>query len=213
MNTKILKTIGRGIATKLAILVAVASILVACDKEEAFPAEEIARTEVIGSASDSYVDLKNGKAAPAPADQSIAEIAIASGFSELVSALSYVDQELNTGLVNLFLNGKDQFTVFAPTNQAFTTLYSSLEIQDITELPAELVLDVLLYHVVEGRRASNSVVPPVRPRKITTLLGLTFTVNPSKVITAIGNEATIVAPDISASNGIIHVIDAVILPF
>ncbi len=72
---------------------------------------------------------------------------------------------------------------------------------------------MLLYHVAEGRRAANSVVPRVGERSITTLLGVTFTVNNEAVITDIfGQEASIVAPNISASNGIIHVIDTVILP-
>jgi len=151
--------------------------------------------------------------APAPGAESIAEIAIGAGFSELVGALVYVDEELDAGLVDLFLNGTDQYTVFAPTNDAFAALYGALGINGITDLPAELVLDVLLYHVTEGRRAANSVVPPVRPRVITTLLGATFTVNRNAVITDIaGQKANIVAANISASNGIIHVIDTVILP-
>ena len=153
------------------------------------------------------------KRAPAPSSESIAEIAIDAGFSELVGALSYVDAELNAGLVDLFLNGTDQYTVFAPTNEAFEALYGALEIDGITDLDAELVLDVLSYHVVEGRRAANSVVPPVRDRKITTLLGATFSVDRSGVISDIaGQEVNIVAADISASNGIIHVIDTVLLP-
>ncbi|MFO7924259.1 MAG: fasciclin domain-containing protein [Bacteroidales bacterium] len=120
---------------------------------------------------------------------------------------------LDAGLVDLFLNGTDQFTVFAPTNEAFEGLYGALGIDGITDLPAELVLDVLLYHVAEGRRAANSVVPPVRPRTITTLLGETFSVNSAGVITDIaGQEVSIVKPDISASNGIIHIIDMVLLP-
>jgi len=153
------------------------------------------------------------RGAPAPGTESIAAIAIAAGFDELVGALFYVDAELGAGLVDLFLNGRDQYTVFAPTNEAFEELYSLLGIDEITDLPPELVLDVLLYHVVEGRRAANSVVPPVRPRTITTLLGATFTVDRNGVITDIfGQTANIVAADISASNGIIHVIDTVILP-
>ena len=153
------------------------------------------------------------QAAPPPGADSIAQIAIDAGFTELVGALVYVDAELDAGLVDLFLNGTNQYTVFAPTNEAFEALYTALGIGGITDLPPELVLDVLLYHVTEGRRAANSVVPPVRPRVITTLLGATFTVNRNAVITDIaGQQANIVAANISASNGIIHVIDTVILP-
>ena len=155
------------------------------------------------------------QAAPAPGDASIAEIAIGAGFSELVGALVYVDEELDAGLVDLFLNGTDQYTVFAPTNKAFEGLYNALgeDVNGITDLPAELVLDVLLYHVTEGRRAANSVVPPVRPRTINTLLGATFSVDRTGTITDIaGQEVKIVDPNISASNGIIHVVDTVLLP-
>ena len=149
----------------------------------------------------------------AKGEQSIAEIAIENDdFNELVAALSYVDQELNTGLVALFLNGTDQYTVFAPTDAAFENLYSALQVDGITDLDAELVLDVLLYHVTEGRRAANSVVPKNNSRNIETLLGVSFAVNIDGSIDAVGNSAKIIAADISASNGIIHVIDAVILP-
>lgn len=150
-----------------------------------------------------------------PGSESIAEIAIGAGFSELVSALVYVDAELETGLVSMFLDGKDQYTVFAPTNDAFFALYDALgdDVQSITDLPASLVFDVLLYHVVEGRRAANSVVPKNNYKYIETLLdGATFMVDSNGMITAVGNTAYIVSPNISASNGIIHVIDAVILP-
>ena len=154
------------------------------------------------------------QAAPAPGPDSIAEIAIDAGFDELVGALVYVDEELGAGLVDLFLEGTDQYTVFAPTNAAFEALYDRYPgVEGITDFDAELVLDVLFYHVVEGRRAANSVVPPVRDRTITTLLGASFTVNRDAVITDIaGQEVNIVAANISASNGIIHVIDTVLLP-
>jgi uncharacterized surface protein with fasciclin (FAS1) repeats len=147
-----------------------------------------------------------------PGDDPIALIAINGGFNELVDALVYVDTELDAGLVDLFLNGTDQYTVFAPNDMAFMNLYSALGITDITDLPAELVLDVLLYHVTDGRRASNSVVPKRNPKTITTLLGATFQVTNEAEIIAIGNTANILAADISASNGVIHVISEVILP-
>jgi uncharacterized surface protein with fasciclin (FAS1) repeats len=153
-----------------------------------------------------------GRPAQAPGTETIATIAVNANFTELVGALAYVDAELNTGLVNLFSTNSGQFTVFAPTNQAFEDLYSALNINGIEDLPADLVLSVLQYHVVEGRRASNSVLPRVGQRTITTLLGATFSVNTQGVITAIGNSAAITTADISASNGIIHIIDTVILP-
>ena len=160
---------------------------------------------------------RNG--APKKGDDAIATIAINGGFTQLVAALSYVDSELETGLVNLFLNGTDQYTVFAPTDDAFMDLYTTLGVNGIDELPADLVLNVLLYHVTEGRRASNSVVPKNGYRNVQTLLELPFQVSGEAEIMAIGNTANFVtdmngdlAIDISASNGIIHVIDTVILP-
>jgi transforming growth factor-beta-induced protein len=158
---------------------------------------------------------RSPKAAPPPGEDPIAQIAIDAGFSELVGALVYVDKELGTGLVDLFLNGTDQYTVFAPTNEAFENLYAAQGVGGIENLDAELVLDVLLYHVTEGRRAANSVVPPVRPRKITTLLGATFTVDKDATITDIAGQQVEFVPDfinISASNGIIHVVNTVLLP-
>jgi uncharacterized surface protein with fasciclin (FAS1) repeats len=126
--------------------------------------------------------------------------------------------------VDLFLNGRDQYTVFAPTDQAFDNLYGllsavlSTEIDAITDLPAEVVLDVLFYHVAEGRRAANSVVPRNRDgmRTITSLLGETFSVRTNLSIkdglTGLREDARIRAADITARNGIIHVIDQVIVP-
>lgn len=167
-------------------------------------------------------DLKSGKSLP-PGDESIAAIAIGAGFTELVGALFYVDDALETELVDMFLNGKDQYTVFAPTNDAFQALYDSEDLENllgkqvdgITDIPAEVVLNVLLYHVTEGRRAANSVVPKKNPKTIETLLeGATFMVDKDLMIMAVGNSANIIPAfaNISASNGIIHVIDNVILP-
>ena len=143
----------------------------------------------------------------------IAKVATDNGFSELVKALSYVDTELETDLVDSFSNGKDQHTVFSPTDDAFSNLYTALGVGTISDLPAEMVSDILLYHVTKGRRASNSVVPKNNKRIIQTLLNESFMVNDDKSIQAIGNTANITASDFSASNGIIHVLDAVMLPY
>ncbi len=196
---------------------AIAVFAVSCDKADDLPDPMF---------MEDNVELKKGRpdtkpGAPAPGSESIAEIAIDNGFTKLVDALQYVDEELEVGLVNLFLEGKDQYTVFAPTDAAFNALFATAEsvlelpagsITSVRALPAEVVLAVLQYHVTEGRRAANSVVPPRGTREIETLLGATFSVNTSKMIYAVGNTATIETANISASNGIIHVIDAVILP-
>jgi transforming growth factor-beta-induced protein len=168
-------------------------------------------------------------AGPKKDNPPIAQIAIDNGFSELVGALAYVDgaftgDEGYTPLIPLFLEGTDQFTVFAPTNEAFDNLYALLsvvldaEIDEISDIPASVVLDVLFYHVVEGRRASNSVVPKNGERTMTSLLGEDFFVRTDLSIrdglTGLRDDASIVPPffDLSASNGFVHVISQVIVP-
>ncbi len=209
---KIVTTLLRGsLPYGLILLAALMFSTVSCTKTEVELADEFENSEVT---------LRGpGKALP-PSDISIAGIAQAAGFTELLAALTYVDEELNAGLVTLFSEGTDQYTVFAPTNTAFSALYDNealeqllgTEVNGITDIPAPIVLDVLLYHVTEGRRAANSVVPKRNVRNIQTLLGVKFTVGPDAEITAVGNTATIVGPNNSASNGIVHIIDAVLLP-
>jgi uncharacterized surface protein with fasciclin (FAS1) repeats len=196
----------------LMALFTVAILGVGCQKEIVQPEEGI---------RNATVSELEAKAAPAKGTQTIVELASANpNFTELVKALEYVDAApLSAGLIPA-LSGTDQFTVFAPTDQAFEDLYEFLGIEKITDLPQGLVAAVLQYHVTTGRRAANSVVPPVGERRIQTLLtGANFTVDKDKVITATGstnnigkNTATITTANLSASNGIIHVIDQVIIP-
>lgn len=157
--------------------------------------------------------------APAPGSSSITEIAIEEGFTELVGALVYVDEELGTGLVEFF-DGRRQLTVFAPTDDAFQELYVLLGVGSVEDLPASVVRDVLLYHVTSGRRAANSVVPqspsPVN-RRISTLLRESFAVRSDLTIVdglsgVRDEDPSIVAADISARNGIIHVVNQVLVP-
>src|SRR6056297_3112101 len=201
MKKQLLKIVSRRVTYPVILMAVVAIFAVSCEEEASeFTAEpktvEVsdAVTSISGDASlsDKATMLKRGPGANKPGDQPIAAIAIGAGFTELVGALSYVDEELDAGLVDLFLNGTDQYTVFAPTNDAFLALYEALGVDEITEVDAGLVLDVLFYHVTEGRRASNSVVPPMKPRKIKTLLGINFSVDRDAMITAVGNTAYIV---------------------
>lgn len=206
MKTTKLSSLPRLLSKFLAVA-ALSLLITSCSKEDVSPQPEPSVANL-----ESSVIAASKKSAPAPGEYSIATIAGESGFSELLKALTYVDEELQTQFVTLFSTGTDQYTVFAPTDEAFANLYTALEISSIEDLPAELVRDVLLYHVVEGRRAANSVVPPKNDKNIETLLGVNFMVDPEATIHAVGNTAMIETADISASNGIIHIIDAVLLP-
>ena len=167
---------------------------------------------------------RSENAAPEKGMESIAGLAIAGGYTELVGALSYVDAELGTSLVQMFAEGRDQYTVFAPTNDAFQDLYAllsfvlSAEIDEITDIDPATVAAVLEYHVLEGRRAANSVVPRNGERTLTPLLGETFSVRTDGTIrdglTAleVRDDAAISAPNGSAFNGIVHEISQVIVP-
>jgi uncharacterized surface protein with fasciclin (FAS1) repeats len=146
------------------------------------------------------------KAAPAAnLDNSIVDIALAVNaqngeFSTLIAAVVY------TGLAPI-LDGKGQFTVFAPTDAAFAKL--GLTKDNITTLDKSFVKKVLLYHVARGERFSGDVVSSSRIR----MLNKAFTTVslPGDGSVKI-NDATILTVDIDASNGVIHVIDTVLLP-
>ncbi|MFQ3173550.1 MAG: putative surface protein with fasciclin (FAS1) repeats [Flavobacterium sp.] len=208
MKTNTFKLFG---TLKAFILIAAMSmVIISCDNQEIQGMDAANST-----ATAAGLTSKSENSTPKKGDDPIAKIAIDAEFNELVAALQHVDKELDAGLVDLFLNGKDQYTVFAPTDDAFKNLYAALGVTEITKVDATLVLNILKYHVVEGRRAANSVVPKNGSRTITTLLGSTFSVDTNGMITTVGNpddKIEITSPNISASNGIIHVVDTVLLP-
>jgi transforming growth factor-beta-induced protein len=104
------------------------------------------------------------------------------------------------------LSGDDQLTVFAPTDAAFAAI--DLNASNIGTLPVATLRDILLYHVAPARRNAASV---------TTSSSITMANGGSTAISvtdagAFINDARIVQTDVAADNGIIHVIDAVLLP-
>lgn len=131
---------------------------------------------------------------------------------------SVVDQALNNdnftilvqavvkaGLVDV-LNGTGPFTIFAPTNAAFQALFSTLGISGIADLTAEQLTPILTYHVVSGNVLSTMLTAGT----VQTLNGpITVSLSPAP---AINTSAKIVATDVQGSNGVIHVIDQVLLP-
>ena len=123
------------------------------------------------------------------------------------------------GLVET-LSGKGPFTVFAPTNEAFAklpkgTVESLLKPENKATLQA-----ILTYHVVAGNLDSKAVVAAIKAGKgsatLTTVQGgkLVGSIDGKNVILTDekGNKSTITAVDILSSNGVIHVVDSVVLP-
>jgi uncharacterized surface protein with fasciclin (FAS1) repeats len=140
-----------------------------------------------------------------PADKNIVETALGlPDFSILVEAVVAAD-------LQGALSGNGPFTVFAPTNAAFAALLAELGVtKDQLLANKPLLTQVLTYHVV-GARVLKADVPVGAP--VTTLQGQTFTVTPALAIQdQRGRSANIVATDVLTSNGVIHVIDKVILP-
>lgn len=130
----------------------------------------------------------------------IVDVAVANpDFSTLVTALQ------TAGLVDA-LSGPGPFTVFAPTDAAFAKLPAGT-VEALLNDPAELT-KILTYHVVEGQVGSAQV---VNLDSATTLQGgeVSISVKGQDVMI---NTAKVISADVPASNGIIHVIDTVLLP-
>ena len=109
------------------------------------------------------------------------------------------------------LSGNGQFTVFAPTDDAFAAAFTELGVTPEQVLSnTELLTDILLYHVARGRRDASDVLDSDRIRT----LQRNFLLQDSGTLTdTVGRQANIIVTDVAASNGIIHVIDAVVLPY
>ncbi|WP_276259343.1 fasciclin domain-containing protein [Haloglomus litoreum] len=114
-----------------------------------------------------------------------------------------------TGLDSV-LDGDGQYTVFAPTDAAFAELLDALGIGAGDLLADPDLADILLYHVTEGRRYAASV---VRAPEVEMLAGGTVAVDGTTLNAGQDpGEAEIVGTNIEASNGVVHVIDGVLLP-
>jgi uncharacterized surface protein with fasciclin (FAS1) repeats len=123
------------------------------------------------------------------------------------------------GLVET-LKGKGPFTVFAPTNAAFTKLPAGTVDNLLKPESKSALAAILTYHVVAGKINAKGVVAAIKKGKgkaiFSTVAGgkLTATLEGGKVILTDenGGKSTVVTTDLLASNGVIHVIDAVLLP-
>ena len=163
---------------------------------------------VVFLASCSKDDDNNVQPQVMPAEKSIVEIVTTSdNFSILEEALVKAD------LVSA-LQGDGPFTVFAPTNAAFEMLFETLNVNGIEDLTAEALTPILLYHVMSGKAMSSN----ISTGYYETLSASTpdnkgivlYAMVDNKVM--INNSITVTQADVNASNGVIHIIDKVMLP-
>jgi len=134
--------------------------------------------------------------------KSIVDIAVEDGrFTTLVAAVQAA------GLADT-LSGEGQFTVFAPTDDAFAALPEGT-VESLLADPEGALKDILLYHVAEG---AVPAVTLITLESATTLQGEPVAIKVVDGGVVLNNSAKVIITDIEASNGIIHVIDAVILP-
>lgn len=134
------------------------------------------------------------------ASSTVVEIAVNNpDFSILVEAVS------KAGLVDA-LSAEGPFTIFAPTNDAFKSLFSQLGVSGVKDLTAEQLTPILTYHVVSGKVMSSD----LSNTSVATLNGKKIKIDLSSGVKI--NDSKVVAADIEGKNGVIHVIDSVLIP-
>ena len=130
-------------------------------------------------------------------------VAIAAGSEDF----TILTAALETAGLTEALQGEGPFTVFAPTDAAFENLLSALSISAEDLLAQPQLADVLLYHVVAGEVMSGDLQNGMTAE---TLGGQMITVDLSEGVKI--NTSAVITADIKASNGVIHVIDTVLIP-
>ncbi|MEP3382434.1 MAG: fasciclin domain-containing protein, partial [Maribacter dokdonensis] len=163
-------------------------------------------------------DDDDGVTPMTPNEMNIVETAQAEdALTSLVSALTTADNSEGTDLVGT-LSGDGPFTVFAPTNDAFTELLNQLDDFDTladfnTDEERAILTSILTYHVVAGVAANSTDLS--NGMMVTTVQGEDLTINIDGDVfidDATEIDAKVVIADVEASNGVVHVIDKVLLP-
>lgn len=131
-------------------------------------------------------------------------------FSILEAALTRADQPDFASI----LGGNGPFTVFAPTDAAFVALLGELGLSALDDVPTATLTSTLQYHVVGNLNVLSNTLS--NGQSVPTLQGSPFTVNISgnnvTIVDGAGRTTNIVAVDVQANNGVIHVINRVLLP-
>lgn len=165
-------------------------------------------------AADNGVIHRLSKALNKPSGNIVATAqAAGSGLDSLVKAIVRANNAPggDPNLINTLSTAT--ITVFAPTNAAFTQLLGALSLTDINQIPVGTLLAVLRYHVVGGRAFSSD----LTNGSLTMLAGGNTTISLTSGATIKGNgnganASNIIGTNIMARNGVVHVIDRVLLP-
>lgn len=192
----------------------------------------IAATAVAALGLAGVSSARNSPVPGKPGDANIVQIASAvnSSTGEFSYLLAAATCEYFDGAILALLTGEGKLTLFAPTDDAFIALQTALiDAFNLGAVPApELtcaidsllgdgtLFNVLAYHVTEGRRFSNSVFNRNNTKLVEMLNGQYVVTNPDLTINDIAGQSVGVEPslvNVNASNGVIHVIDSVLLPF
>ena len=195
--------------TILLSLAAVAVAVAACSSAStasptAAPATKAPASVAPASVAPASAAPTTAPATKAPASAATGDIVdvatAAGGFKTLLQAATAA------GLVDT-LKGAGPFTVFAPTDAAFAALPAGT-LEALLKDPAKLK-DILLYHVVAGKVTADQV---VKLTSATTAEGKTVKITVKDGAVYLNDNVKVVTTDIPTSNGVIHVIDAVLLP-
>lgn len=189
-----MKTLKITLASSIAL--AIAACAPEADSGDAMTADDTAMT-ADATAAGTIVDVASG-------DET---------FSTLVAAVTAAD-------LGETLSGEGPFTVFAPTNDAFAKI-DEATLTELTTNDTETLGNILTYHVVAGKVDAATLTAAIEEAgdagyTVTTVGGGTLTasiVDGAVVLTdAAGGTSTVTATDVEASNGLIHVIDTVLMP-
>ena len=196
----------RSLLRLLALLLSVSLIAAACgDDDPVEEADDAAESTDAAEPSDDEM-TDDGMVEEDEGPGTIVDVAVGAGsFETLVAAVT------EAGLVET-LSGDGPFTVFAPTDDAFAAALDALGLT-AEELLADTdtVTSILTYHGLLGSVSAEEAIA-LDGQSVATINGAEITISVVDGAVVINDSATVIQADVLASNGVIHVIDAVLLP-
>jgi len=188
--------------SRLLSLVAMTALVAACSGESESTTTEAAQASTTTTIAEEMTTTTAAESTTSEVMEEMSIVATAEAAGDFTTLLAAVEA---AGLMET-LEGEGPYTVLAPTDDAFAALPEGT-VEGLLEDP-EALSDILLYHVVPGEVTSDQV---VTLESATTAQGsdVSIRVEGDSVFV---NDAQVIMTDIQASNGVIHVIDAVLLP-